>query len=126
MFRDETDDTVCLNWLPVPKAITVEDYRQDVLRTARKDLPVIDQITNAAMGASGEAGELVELIKKYRYQGHGLNKEKAIEEAGDALYYLVLFLEMIGSNIDEAIRRNVEKRLERYPNGFEAHRSRGR
>ena len=50
-----------------------------------------DKIDNGVLGLMGEAGELIDVYKKYMYQS-GLNaelpKKQLIEELGDVLWYL--------------------------------------
>lgn len=45
-------------------------------------------IENAIYGLVGEFGEVVDLLKKAKFQGHELDREKAILELGDVLWYL--------------------------------------
>ena len=131
----QTCDNCGKNGCTYPESITsceweqktlLTEYQKDVLRTKNNELSHIDQLTNAAIGAAGESGELSELVKKHRYQGHDFNREKYIDETGDALFYLTLGLLEIGSSLEEAICCNVKKRENIYPDGFDAERSRGR
>ena len=80
----------------------------------------------AAIGLSEEAGEAAGLVKKWAFQGHCLDKDKVIEEVGDDLFYAVVLLLSVGSTLEEAICRNMEKRRNRYPDGFDPERSRNR
>lgn len=108
------------------KADALAQYEADVMRTARKDLSPVDLVTEAAIGAASEAGEIAGLIKKHRYQGHELSREKLLEESGDALYYITLGLKMQGFTLAEAMSYNIAKRKLYYPNGFDPDVSRGR
>jgi len=50
-----------------------------------------DRILNGLLGLIGESGEIVDLIKKYKFQstkGTPLPKERLIEEIGDVMWYL--------------------------------------
>ena len=113
--RRRNDDRATINVL--------RRYEADVMRTARQDLSQIDQLTNAAIGAAGEAGELAELVKKHRYQGHSLEREKWLEESGDTLFFITLGLLEMGCTLEECIENNTRKRYKRYPSGFEIDRS---
>lgn len=113
----------CQNWRPV---VTLASYQEDIGRTVLGGLGAADRITEAAIGAASEAGEVAGLIKKWRYQGHELDRRKIIEESGDTLYYLARGLQEIGSSLEDAMCINVLKRKEIYPNGFDPERSKGR
>ena len=98
-------------------------YEKDVLRTTKPLTRKLDEIINGALGAAGEAGEIAEVVKKVAFQGHELDREEVIEEAGDTLYYLTYLILKLGGSLEEVINFNIEKRNERYPDGFEAERS---
>ena len=85
-----------------------------------------DDITNYALGLIGEAAEVSELIKKWRFHGHDLNKEKIAEELGDVLHYLAGLSTMIGYSMEVVAEMNVDKLLDRYPDGFSEQHSRNR
>ena len=100
-------------------------YQKDVVRTLPEATPR-ENILMAAIGLSEEAGEAAGLVKKWAFQGHRLDKDKVIEEVGDDLFYAVVLLLSVGSTLEEAICRNMEKRRNRYPDGFDPERSRNR
>ena len=55
----------------------INEYQQLALRTANTiamEEP-IEKITNGAMGLNGEAGEVIDHLKKYKYQGHELDRD---------------------------------------------------
>ena len=85
-----------------------------------------DDITNYALGLIGEAAEVSELIKKWRFHGHDLNKEKIAEELGDVLHYLAGLSTMIGYSMEVVAEMNVDKLLDRYPDGFREEASKNR
>jgi len=102
--------------------ISFTDYQKAALRTASESTP--DRlILNGVMGLCGEAGECIDIVKKHIFQGHGLNREKLIDEASDCLWYLAALAEGLGVTLDEIAEHNVEKLKKRYPNGFEAAKS---
>jgi NTP pyrophosphatase (non-canonical NTP hydrolase) len=82
-----------------------------------------DLILNGVMGLCGEAGECIDIVKKNRFQGHGLDREKLLDEASDCLWYLAEIASGLGVALEDIARHNVEKLKKRYPNGFEAERS---
>lgn len=86
----------------------------------------------AALGLTGEAGEVADIVKKTYYHGHSLNgsiehNEKLCDELSDVLWYLAVMAKAAGYTLDEIADRSRRKLLERYPGGkFSAERSRNR
>ena len=70
--------------------MTAKEYQTAAYRTANKHLTDIEQIQNAVMGMAGEAGEALDIVKKWMYQGHKLDLEHLWKEAGDVLWYIAL------------------------------------
>lgn len=78
---------------------------------------------HAAMGMSGESGEILELYKKdmfgYHYEGKkSLDEEKLLKEIGDIFWYFSLMLYASGFSLDEVMRSNAEKLRKRYAEKF--------
>lgn len=105
----------------------LNDYQQLAMRTAPKFYDYFDGVENAALGLCGESGEIIDLIKKVKYQGHPFNsatKKELIKEAGDQLWYIALLCESLGITLEDAATINIEKLRKRYPGeGFEVERS---
>lgn len=106
----------------LPEVFTPNDYQIAALRTANTDEPK-DLILNGALGLCGESGELADIIKKHLFQGHNLDKVKAGKELGDILWYVAIEAKGLGFTLEEIMHMNIEKLLERYPEGFEADKS---
>lgn len=75
------------------------------------------------MGLYGESGECVDMVKKYRFQGHELDKAHLAKELGDVAWYLAVTAHAIGYDLETVLQMNVDKLRNRYPNGFEKERS---
>lgn len=75
------------------------------------------------MGLNGEAGECIDMVKKHLFQGHELNKDKLVKELGDVSWYLAISAEALGVSLEEVMQRNVDKLMERYPDGFDPEKS---
>lgn len=80
-------------------------------------------LLNGAMGLNGEAGEFIDLVKKHLFQGKPLDKEHLAKELGDVAWYLAVAAQGLGYNLETILQMNVDKLMERYPNGFEVQRS---
>lgn len=91
------------------------NYRDEVLRTAAEHP---DMLGLGGMGLAGEAGEVVDLIKKTVYHGVPLDKEKLIKELGDVRWYFEVLCYCVGTTMEEVENINVEKLRKRYPDGF--------
>lgn len=65
--------------------ITPNEYQELALRTVSED-STEDLILNGVLGLGGESGECEDLVKKYLFQGHNLDKEKLAKELGDVAW----------------------------------------
>ena len=101
--------------------ITANDYQRAALRTTNGANFV--NLTNAALGMAGEAGEVADIVKKHTFHGHDLDVNHVAEELGDVLWYVAVGAEAIGLSLGEVAQRNIEKLKRRYPDGFEKARS---
>lgn len=72
-------------------------------------------LMHMAAGISGEAGEVLDVVKKTFAYGKPLNKDHLVEEIGDICFYISGLIGMIGSSWDEVMNVNVAKLEARYP-----------
>ena len=70
-----------------------------------------------AMGISGEAGELMDAIKKATIYNRPLDRENVIEELGDLEFYMEGLRQSIGITREQVIAANMEKLGKRYSSG---------
>lgn len=77
-----------------------------------------EELICGAMGLNGEAGEVVDLLKKYIFHGHKFVKEDLVKELGDVLWYVALICDSLGIPMEEVMEKNIKKLKERYPEGF--------
>ena len=104
--------------------MTINEYQTAALRTAQTDkLLAIDLLLNSALGLCGESGEVADLVKKHRFQGHDLDFEHIAKELGDIAWYLAVGAYSIGYDLETILQMNVYKLKARYPDGFSADRS---
>ena len=103
--------------------LTANDYQRMAMRTAGEYETNYDQLRNAAYGLNGEAGEVIDLLKKHEFQGHDLPDEKLIDECGDVLWYCALLADALGFSLEQVMNRNIDKLRKRYPDGFDKNRS---
>lgn len=112
-------------WCERVEGIDADDYQRMCLRTCPTDHESeIDRTLDmCAMGVAGEAGEFVDLLKKIRYQGHKFDHEHLVKELGDVMYYVAVAAYVLGVNLTDVMKANVEKLKKRYPDGFSVDRS---
>lgn len=67
--------------------MTGNEYQQDALRTV-SDRERDDLLTEGVLGLSGETGEVSDIVKKYKYQGHALNKKELARKELDNPPYI--------------------------------------
>jgi len=71
-----------------------------------------------ALGIAGEAGEVVDLVKKHVYHGHPEDRGQLAEELGDVLWYVAVLAASQGLSLRQVALLNLEKLEKRYPGGF--------
>ena len=103
----------------------MNDYQRQARRTAN-DLTASGMIENGILGMCGEGGECADILKKYYFQGHELDRAHLIEELGDVLWYVALMASGLGVNLGDVAKQNIDKLARRYPNGFDSERSKNR
>nr|DAT41299.1 MAG TPA: NTP-PPase-like protein [Bacteriophage sp.] len=105
--------------------MTINEYQKLAQRTANTKRPS-DKLENACLWLAGETGEVCDILKKYLFQGHELDRPHLIEEAGDCAWYLAELAAALGVSLETILDRNIAKLEKRYPDGFDAERSRHR
>ena len=110
-------------YLNANDSLIANDYQRMAMRTASTYENDYKMLCNAVYGLNGEAGEVIDLLKKHEFQGHELNKDKLIDEAGDVAWYLALLATALGVSLQDILMQNVGKLTLRYPVGFSKERS---
>jgi NTP pyrophosphatase (non-canonical NTP hydrolase) len=100
-------------------------YQAKATATARVGT-LKDSSCMSAMGLAGEAGEVVDLLKKHHFHGHDLDCDKLADELGDVLWYVADLCKTHGLDMGAVMARNLDKLARRYPEGFSQERSRNR
>jgi NTP pyrophosphatase (non-canonical NTP hydrolase) len=102
-----------------------DEYQALAERTARRGANDTDltRFANFGMGIAGEAGEVVDHLKKVVFHGHELDKDKLEEELGDLMWYVATLANTAGLSLEQIAANNVDKLRRRYPDGFSKERS---
>lgn len=104
------------------------EYQQKAARTllGYPDFPLSPEETMIiwnAIGLGGEAGEVLELIKKGIFHRHGVDKDKLKKELGDVLWYLTAICTKVGLTLGEVMEENIHKLEIAYPDGYSSEAS---
>ena len=87
--------------------------------TATKD----NLLLQGVMGLNGEAGEVIDIVKKYLFHGHDLDTEHLAKELGDVMWYIATAAEAIGYDLDDIMQMNIDKLTARYGEKFDTEKS---
>lgn len=97
----------------------IEEHGEMVVATRNPLLNPSQVLSMSCLGLAGEAGEVIELVKKHLYHGRSLDANQLELEIGDILWYLHSLCEATGISIERAFERNTDKILDRHPKGFD-------
>ena|SRR3982751_1663850 len=104
--------------------MTFDDYQRASLRTVNPALAPAERLLDAAAGLAEESGEVLGLIRKQMFQHRAADREKFVEELGDALWCLGVTADALGISLGEVAGANLAKLARRHPHGFEPERDR--
>ena len=113
------------------KGRIVLNYIEEALRTESNIGSVMlaeDQIRllHAGIGMSTESGEFLDALKKHIYYGKELDRTNLKEEIGDLCWYIAIALDVLGSDFETEMKRNIDKLQHRYPEKFTSHHANNR
>jgi NTP pyrophosphatase (non-canonical NTP hydrolase) len=106
--------------------MTINEYQKLAMKTLNPELSQKDVLINGVMGLCGESGEAIDIVKKHLAQGHALDKEKLVKELGDVAWYLAETAYALDVPLSQVLEQNIRKLRARYPEGFDAEKSRHR
>lgn len=93
-------------------------YKDFVKNLAKPLANSTEDMLHAAVGISGEAGELLDAIKKNWIYNKPLDRENVIEELGDLNFYMQHLQNVLGISDATIIEHNFNKLRVRYKNGY--------
>lgn len=104
--------------------LKAEEFEKMVMALAKPGEAIIRVLTpeqahalHMAVGASGEAGELLDAIKKWVIYQKPLDLVNVLEELGDIEFYLQGLRTGLGITREQTIAANVAKLSKRYHTG---------
>ena len=96
----------------------INEYQKLALKTNNGQPDKDMMLLNSALGLAGESGEVVDIIKKYYFHSHNLDKQQLIKELGDVCWYIAQCCFAIDTDMKTVMEENIRKLAKRYPNGF--------
>lgn len=103
--------------------MNLQEYQINAQRTADRRLSRNERFKQGALGLVGEAGEVIDLLKKHLYHGHPLQEEELSKELGDVMWYIADIASNAGLDLDDIGVANLAKLRKRYPAGFDSNLS---
>lgn len=92
------------------------DFVQRKFRTPQHPTQFELELLHAAIGIAGEAGEVVDLIKKFTFGfKSNIQRERLVEELGDLEFYMESLRKTLDITRDEVLKANVNKLDARFP-----------
>ena len=103
--------------------MTINEYQKLAMTTLNPQLTKKEVLLNSVMGLCGEAGEAIDVVKKWMAQGHELDKEHLAKELGDIAWYLAEAATALDLPLESVFQANLDKLKKRYPDGFDTKKS---
>jgi len=102
-----------------PEPHTADEFQRLSMRTRPLDKGHQHNLSEAALGLAGEAGEAVDMLKKHLYHGKALDSEAMKLELGDVAHYLAAIAGHLDMPLSEVLQANLEKLRRRHPDGWD-------
>lgn len=106
---DETEFMSTPTYADMVKALAKPG--QDIVRAL---LPRQAHLLHMVIGISGEAGELLDAVKKSAIYRKPLDRENVVEELGDLEFYMEGLRQGLGITREETLEANIKKLGKRY------------
>lgn len=97
------------------------DYENMVRQLKKNGAIIVEQMDgdkadmlHMAVGVSGEAGELLDAVKRHTIYNKALDRENVIEELGDLEFFMEGLRQRVGVTRDETLEHNYHKLGRRY------------
>ena len=99
----------------------MQEHKNLVNRLVKPGHDIADSLTgeeahvlHMAVGIAGEAGELLDAVKKHVIYNKPLDVANVLEELGDLEFYMEGLRQGVGLTREECLMHNIEKLTKRY------------
>ena len=92
------------------------DFVAKLAQRSGIDLNFHDALDLGALGLAGEAGEVVDIIKKILFHDKEPDFNNLMLELGDVIWYVQHLCNILGFTLEDVIEANIKKLSARYPN----------
>lgn len=75
-------------------------------------------LLHATLGIAGEAGEIVDAVKKHVIYDKPLDIVNIREEIGDVMWYIALMCRTLDMSLEDLFQENIDKLAKRYPEKY--------
>lgn len=107
-------------------SVTEQEHAKMVRRLAKDGMAILDSLTankchlmHMAMGIAGEAGEIIDAIKKHVMYEKPIDILNIVEELGDIEFYLEGLRHSLLLTREIVLKANIDKLAgKRYPDGY--------
>ncbi|HVV66977.1 MAG TPA: nucleoside triphosphate pyrophosphohydrolase family protein [Candidatus Saccharimonadales bacterium] len=101
--------------------MTFDEYQKKALTTVLSTEDSFKDLLHWVLGINGESGEIAEKVKKIIRDKNGVvsdeDKKELAKEIGDVLWYLAVFSEELGVQLEDVAKQNLDKLQSRKQRG---------
>lgn len=102
----------------IEQAMRTESSEFNVLLDSHGDEYNKERLIHASFGMQTETAEFTDALKKSLFYGKELDVTNLQEELGDALWYIAIAMDELGTDFETEMRRVINKLKVRYPEKF--------
>lgn len=95
--------------------MNLKDYQAFAARGILPATLEREPIIGFALGLAGEAGEVVDDVKKKYFHGRDIEATHTVEELGDVMWYVANIATQMGVPLEDILESNMHKLCNRYP-----------
>lgn len=106
--------------------MTLDEYQKKASRTISNKMSCADMTYHSLFGMGSELGELYSIFQHLYQEGNTTDCEDLKKELGDLLWFVAEFATAHCWSLGEIAKKNIDKLMIRYPEGFSEERSKNR
>lgn len=99
--------------------MTIKEYQEFAHKGILSETAKREPIVGFALGLAGEAGEVVDDIKKKYFHGRDIDTSHTAEELGDVMWYVANLATELGYDLETIMQQNKAKLESRYSSMYD-------